>query len=209
MAGARPTSTFSKVKLETATIEPVRRFGRLYFGRYPDPVGFGKTPSRFSAPRRRLPSNRFAVIYLGESLKACFLEALLRDLRNGVVGDFPLAERELHIRQYAEIVVARALKLVDLRSDAAIRMGVPSDVAGASRQSLPHWRSVAFHEHPEQPDGIIHRSRLNAEANLAIYDRAISKLRVHRVTALINAKGLADVLEELKVALVPSKGRSR
>jgi prophage maintenance system killer protein len=105
--------------------------------------------------------------------------------------------------------VVLSLKLVDLRRDAAIRMGVPSDVAGASRQSLARWWSVAFHEHPEQPDGIIHRSRLNAEANLAIYDRAISKLRVHRVTALINAKGLADVLEELKVALVPSKGRSR
>jgi RES domain len=202
MTGPRPTSAFSNVKLETATIQPGRRFGRLYFGGYPDPLGFGKAPSRFGDPRRRIPSNRFGVLYLGESLKTCFLEALLRDLRNGVIGDFPLAERELHIRQYAEIAVAHKLKLVDLRGDAAIRMGVPSDVAGASQQSLARWWSVAFHEHPEQPDGIVYPSRLNAETNLAIYSRAISKLTVHSVTLLINAKGLADVLDELKVALV-------
>jgi hypothetical protein len=43
---------------------------------------------------------------------------------------------------------------------------------------------------------------LNAETNLAIYDRAIPKLAVRRVTALINAEGLAAVLNDLKVALV-------
>src|ERR1700737_1068905 len=98
MVGPKPTSAFSTVKLETATIGPGRRFGRLYFGRYPDPLGLGKTPGRLRHPRRRIPSNRFNLLYLGESLKTCFLEALLRDLRNGVVGDFPLAEYELHIR---------------------------------------------------------------------------------------------------------------
>jgi hypothetical protein len=202
MAGPKPTSAFSTVKLETAKIGPGWRFGRLYFGRYADPLGFGKTPSRFGDPRRRIPSNRFGVLYLGKSLKTCFLEALLRDSRNGVVGDFPLAEHELHIRKYAEITAAHELTLVDLRGDAAIRMGVPSDVAGASQQSLARWWSVAFYEHPEQPDGIIYPSRLNTETNLAIYGRAISKLTVHSVTPLINAKGLADVLDELKVALV-------
>jgi hypothetical protein len=204
MAGPRPTSAFSKVELETATIGPERRFCRLYFGHYPDPLGFGKTPSRFSDPRRRIPSNRFGVLYLGESLKTCFLEALLRDQRNGVIGDFPVAERELHLRQFAEIAVAQKLKVVDLRGDAAVRMGVPSDVVGASLQSLARWWSVAFHEHPAQPDGIIYRSRLNAETNLAIYDRAISKLTAHSVTPLIRAKGLAEVLDELKIALVGS-----
>jgi hypothetical protein len=202
MVGPRPTPAFASVKLETATVAPGRRFGRLYFDRYPNPLGFGKTPSRFSDPRRRIPRNRFGVLYLGESLKVCFLEALLRDQRNGTIGDFPLAERELYVRQYAEIAVARELTLVDLCDDAAIRMGVPSDVARASQQSLARSWSLAFHEHPERPDGIIYPSRLNAETNLAIYGRAISKMTVHSVTPLINAKGLADVLDDLKVALV-------
>jgi len=97
----------------------------------------------------------------------------------------------------------RELTLVDLRDDAAIRMGVPSDVARASQQSLARAWSVAFYEHPEKPDGIIYPSRLNLETNLAIYDRAVRKLIVHRVMPLIDAAGLANVLDDLKVALVP------
>ena len=81
-------------------------------------------------------------------------------------------------------------------------MGVPSDVARASRQSLARAWSVAFYEHPEEPDGIIYPSRLNLETNLAIYDRAVPKLGLHREMPLINASGLADVLNELRVALV-------
>ena len=133
----------------------------------------------------------------------CFLEALLRDKRNGAVGDFPLAERELHARQYVEIINAHELRLVDLRGNCAIRMGVPSDVARASKQSLARAWSIAFYEHPEKPDGVIYPSRLNSEINLAIYDRAIPKLVVDVEVPLIAASGLASILNDLKVALVP------
>jgi hypothetical protein len=202
MVGSRPTAEFATVELETATVAAGQRFGRLYLSRYTDPLGFGKTPSRFSDPRRRIERNRFGVLYLGESLKVCFLEAVLRDQRNGAVGDFLLSEHELRARRYAEIGIARELTLVDLRGDAAIRMGVPSDVVRGSQQSLSRWWSVAFHEHPQKPDGIIYPSRLNAETSLAIYDRAIAKLAVTRVTPLIAARGLANILTDLRVALV-------
>jgi hypothetical protein len=202
MVGSRPTAEFATVELETATVAAGQRFGRLYLSRYTDPLGFGKTPSRFSDPRRRIERNRFAVLYLGESLKVCFLEAVLRDQRNGAVGDFLLSEHELRARRYAEIAIARELTLVDLRGDAAILMGVPSDVVRGSQQSLSRWWSVAFHEHPQKPDSIIYPSRLNAETSLAIYDRAIAKLAVTRVTPLIAARGLANILTDLRVALV-------
>jgi hypothetical protein len=202
MVGSRPTAEFATVEIETATVAAGQRFGRLYLSRYTDPLGFGKTPSRFSDPRRRTERNRFAVLYLGESLKLCFLEAVLRDQRNGAVGDFLLSEHELRARRYAEIAIARELTLVDFRGDGAIRMGVPSDVVRGSQQSLSRWWSVAFHEHPQKPDGIIYPSRLNAETSLAIYDRAIAKLAVTRVTPLIAARGLANILTDLRVALV-------
>jgi hypothetical protein len=222
MVGSRPTAEFATVEIETATVAAGQRFGRLYLSRYTDPLGFGKTPSRFSDPRRRTERNRFAllcfallcfallcfallcfaVLYLGESLKVCFLEAVLRDQRNGAVGDFLLSEHELRARRYAEIAIARELTLVDFRGDGAIRMGVPSDVVRGSQQSLSRWWSVAFHEHPQKPDGIIYPSRLNAETSLAIYDRAIAKLAVTRVTPLIAARGLANILTDLRVALV-------
>jgi RES domain len=83
-------------------------------------------------------------------------------------------------------------------------MGVPSDVVRASQQSLARAWSLAFYEHSEAPDGIIYPSRLNNETNLAIYDRAIPKLVLYSTTPLIGAKGLAGILNELKVALVAS-----
>jgi hypothetical protein len=47
-------------------------------------------------------------------------------------------------------------RLVDLRGDGPVRMGVPSDVARGSAQLLARQWSVAFHAHPSTPDGIIY-----------------------------------------------------
>ncbi|WP_246678962.1 MULTISPECIES: RES domain-containing protein [unclassified Mesorhizobium] len=80
-------------------------------------------------------------------------------------------------------------------------MGVPTDVVRAQRQNLARRWSVAFHEHPAQPDGVIYPSRLNGATNLAVYDRAVGKLRPTRVTTLLGALGLAQVLENFKVGL--------
>lgn len=176
-------------------------FGRIYWSTYPDPLGYGKSPSRFSDPRRRVVVNRFGVLYLGDSLKVCFLEAVLRDRREGLVNDLPIDEVELTQRRYAEITTTGDLRLVDLRGDNAVRMGVPTDVVRAQRQNLARRWSLAFHEHPVQPDGIVYPSRLNGATNLAIYDRAIGKLRSKRIVTLLGAPGLARVLEHVKVGL--------
>jgi hypothetical protein len=202
MARLGPTPAFARVALETAVIAAASRYCRLYLEQYPDPLGFGKTPSRFSDPRRRAAKNRFGVLYLGASLKVCFLETLLRDKRNGVIGKYPLSEGELHLWRCAEIEVTQPLTLVDLRGDAGVRMGIPSDVARASDPALARAWSVALHVQPDAPDGIVYPSRLNGETNLAIYDHAICKLAVRVVTPLIAAAGLAHVLNDLKVAIV-------
>jgi hypothetical protein len=139
---------FQSRRLASGEGDPGARFGRIVLDRHSDALGFGKTPSRFSDPRRRIPSHRFGVIYLGETLKVCFLEAVLRDSRNGAVGDFPMDERELHVRRYAEMDITAPLSLVDLRGDGAIRMGVPSDVARASSQRLGRAWSLAFPSAP-------------------------------------------------------------
>jgi hypothetical protein len=113
-----------------------QRFGRIYLDRFTDPLGYGKTRSRFSDPRRRVEANRFGVIYLGASLKVCFIEAVLRDRRNGAVADYPIEEAELASWRFGEITTTSVLSLVDLRGDAPIRIGVPSDVVGAWTQSV-------------------------------------------------------------------------
>lgn len=148
-----------------------------------------------------MDANRFDVLYLGDCLKVCFLEAVLRDRREGLVDDLPIDEVELTQRRYAEIVTTANLHLVDLRADNAVRMGVPTDVIRAQRQNLARRWSVAFYEHPSKPDGIMYPSRLNGATNLAIYDRATGKLQPKRVVTLLSAPGLAQVLEDFKVGL--------
>ncbi|MBW9116383.1 RES family NAD+ phosphorylase [Rhizobium cauense] len=202
MGNALPPAGFETARLHLHVVASGSRFGRIYLDRYPDPLGFGKTPSRFSDPRRRKPANRFGVLYMGDTIKVCFLEAVLRDQRDGLIGDLAIAESDLHNRQYAQIEVIAPLKMVDLRDDGAIKMGVPTDVAKSSKQSLAREWAVAFHEHRDQVDGIIYPSRLNGHTNLAVFDRAIGKLRAVGATRLIRAPGLANVLDDLNVAIV-------
>lgn len=111
-------------------------------------------------------------------------------------------EAELAARKFAEITVVSDLLLVELRGDAPVRMGIPSDVVGASDQRLARAWSVAFHEHPAAPDGILYPSRLNEETNIALYGRAVAKLAVDRLQPLLVAPGLPHVPGSLRVALV-------
>ena len=197
-----PSTAFAKVDLDIETIAAGSPYQRIYLARHPDPLGIGKTPSRFSDPRALPDEDRFGVLYAGSTLKVCFLEAILRDARNGQIGDYPLEEIELLRRQVAIIAPTRALRVIDLRGDGPVRMGIPSDVARGSDHSLGRRWSAAFHDHPAGVDGIIYSSRLNGEDNVAVYDRSVGALTCTGVTSLLRAPGFARVLNELKVAIV-------
>ena len=93
-----PPSGFATVPLDIATVSAGSLFGRIFFTRFTDPLGFGKSASRFSDPRRRLPSNRFGLVYLGSSLKVCFVEAVMRDQGDSRIDDLLLDERDLTVR---------------------------------------------------------------------------------------------------------------
>lgn len=201
MASSGPPSSFATTSLDLTMIKSGARHGRVYFSRHPDPLGYGKTLSRFSDPRRRLPAKRFGVLYLGSTLKVCVVEAVLRDQGDGRTGELLLDERDLAVRSYAEVEVTAPLSLIDLRADGPLHMGVPSDVARGKHQSLARRWSVAFHDHPARADGIVYASRLNGETNLAIYDRAVGRLKVVSSGPLLRQSGLAHVLRDLKVGL--------
>ena len=177
------------------------RWGRIYHSQFTDPLGYGKSGSRFSDPRRRVARNRFGVLYLGRSIKVCFVEAVLRDDRDAVIGELLLDEAELTARRYAEIEIAQPLTLLDLRDDARLRQGVPSDVVGGKAHGLARRWSVAFHDHPTAVDGLLYPSRLNGVENIALYARAVAKLTVRTVYALDAARGIAAVLDTYKIAL--------
>ena len=197
-----PTPAFAGAALDITAVEAGTVFGRIHRRTYPDPLSFGKNPSRFSDPRRRTAARRFGVLYVGSSVKVCFLEAIVRDERDGTFGAIEISEAELDDRLYAEIRLAERLRLLDLRGDGPVRMGIPSDVCRGSQQGLARKWSVEFYEHPSSVDGILYPSRLNGEINLAIYDRSVSKLELLREHGLLRAPGMAQVLNDLLVALV-------
>jgi hypothetical protein len=100
MSRLDPTPDFARARLHVAAVGPGQTFGRIYLTRYPEPLDCSNAPSRFSDPRRRVVKNRFGVLYLGNTLKVCFLEAILRDERNGVIGDYVIRESRLRSRRY-------------------------------------------------------------------------------------------------------------
>jgi hypothetical protein len=202
VSGPLPTPAFGRVDLDITTVDPSQTFGRIHRKAYPEPLGFGKTASRFSDPRRRVPDNRFGVLYLGSTLKVCFAEAVLRDQRDGHVGDIEIAEAELDDRFYSEVTIHQPLHLVNLAGDGPIRMGIPSDVVRGRTHTLARKWSLALYDHRAAVDGLLYPSRLNNQINLALYDRAISKLRPTRTLDLTAAPGIGRVLDDFLVALI-------
>ena len=172
---------------------------RMYLTRHPNPLGWGPGLNRFSDPTGKA----FGVVYLGSSAKVAFVETLLRDAADGRDGDCVLALAELEARSLATIEPTEVLRLVDLTGDGPIRMGVPSDVAGARDQTLAQQWSVAFHDHSDRPDGVFYPSRLNEERCIALYDRALGKLKATATPRLMECDvELAAILDNLGVALV-------
>lgn len=173
---------------------------RIYETRFPDPLGWGFGLSRFSDPTGRA----FGVLYMGASAKVAFVETILRDRADGRGGDFLLDLAELEKRSLASIVVTQPLSLVDLADDGRLRMGVPSDVVGASDQALARVWSQAFHAHGDQPDGVFYLSRLNGQPCIALYDRALDKLRATATPRLLDCEmELTDILDDLEISIAP------
>ena len=200
---AAPPSAFASSRLVTTRLAAGVRLRRIFGRAFPDPLGLAKTPSRFSDPRSLPERERYGVLYLGDGAKVCFLEAVLRDRRDGVVGSVQIEERELIARAIATVAVLAPLTLVDLREDGPIRMGVPSDAVRGSDQLPAREWALAFHEHPSRPDGIAYPSRLNAQMNVAVFDRGIRKLGVVGVTSLLDDPQIAEILDLFEIALVP------
>ncbi|WP_375460827.1 RES family NAD+ phosphorylase [uncultured Enterovirga sp.] len=199
-----PPAGFGSRPLDLHEVAPGEIWRRLYGTRHPDPLGFGRGASRFSDARTGiLDADRFGVVYLGSTLKVCFLEAILRDRGNGRLGDWLVEAAELDGWSCAEIVVDTPLRLVDLRGDGPARMGIPSDALRASSQGLGQAWSAAVWAHDERPDGLIYSSRLNEDTNVVVYDRALPKLRATATPRLLECRSeLADVLRDLAVALI-------
>jgi len=150
---------------------------RIYDAQYHDhPLYFGRSrESRFDAP-----AGEYGILYIAQDEYGAFIETLGRDnvkekeKRRNFVTTSALQKREL-----ARVEPRQPLRLVDLASGRGLaRLGADGRLGTGDYKLAQRW-ALALFRHPEQPDGLLYRSRLDPDRFCAaIYDRAESLLSV-------------------------------
>jgi len=94
------------------------------------PTGMGYGETRFASP-----DNSFTVLYAAQDLPTALAEKVVRDRFQGKRRRI-LLEADVDELVVASLIARRALKLLDLRTSGASRLGVPTDaVRGRAHQA--------------------------------------------------------------------------
>jgi RES domain len=128
---------------------------------------FGKNASaRFDDPLKR-----YGVLYVSSRPEAAFAEVFLRTLSLTVVDEVDLWARSL------TSFAANSLRCLDLTGSGLRKLSCDNRISTEKPYTTVGLWSRALYTHPQQPDGIIYRSRHNPRFRcLALFDRCAAKL---------------------------------
>jgi hypothetical protein len=149
------------------------------------------------------PAQEYGVLYAAIHPDAAFAEVFLRTLSLMVVTERDLIDRSL------VTIVTRPLKCVDLLSEGLRKISCDNRISTEKPHKTTGFWSRALFEHPDKPDGIIYRSRLNPNLHcLALYDRCRPKLKFKMTTTeeLMGTKLRAwttDQVDKYELAIIP------
>ena len=161
----------------------------------PTGMGYGKT--RFASP-----TDSFKLLYVAQDLQTALAEAVVRDRYQGKQKR-ELLEEDIAQSVIASMVSLAPLKVLDLRTSGASRLGVPTNaVRGRAQQSGRRFSRDLYHA--TDFDGIAYMSRITNAECVAIYDRAVgSKLDpTCPVVDLVRLVELEPALRSLNVSLI-------
>jgi len=161
----------------------------------PTGMGFGKT--RFASP-----TDSFKLLYVAQDLPTALAEAVIRDRYQGKQKR-ELLEEDIEQSVIASMVSLAPLKLLDLRTSGASRLGVPTNAARGRAQQSGRRFSQELYDSTDF-DGIVYMSRITNGECVAVYDRAAdSKLdRACSVVDLVRLAELEPALRSLNVSLI-------
>ena len=143
------------------------------------------------------------MLYAAESVKCAFCETVLRNrFADGQPRELP--RTDIVDRTVVFIESREALDLVDLRGDAAIRIGIPVEVTSDSDHTKGREFSSSTWQGVREADGFVYRSRFTGESCVAIFDRSINKLSVRDQVSLAKWSELPDMLRDLEISIVES-----
>ena len=94
------------------------------------------------------------------------------------------------------------LRLVDLRADGTTRLRVPTAVTRDRRHGAGRAFAADVHERLPEADGVLYDGRFTSESCVAIFDRALDRLRPRRVLGLDRSSEVRDALVDHDIVLV-------
>src|SRR5580698_4295609 len=155
------------------------------------PLQMHASPSRFCDGK-----SGFAVMYLALSFETCIVETLVRDrFTHRLKRELPLAA--VLARGYARVSTQpdQELNLLDLRDSGCVDMGAPTDAVRARHFAAGQALGMAVHQEHQQVDGFIYASRLTGDDCVAVFERAVGKMRVDEASELKDQPELPGALE--------------
>ena len=159
------------------------------------PLDAVPAPSRFSDP-----AGTYAVLYAAETVRCCFWEAVVRNrLTRSQRRELPRVE--IDARLVVSLESREDLTLVDLRGDGPIQIGASPAVAHDSNHFAGRSLSAATFADVREADGFLFHSRFTGHLCVAVFDRAIGKLRGLRVTPLIEHVDFLEALDDYDILL--------
>jgi hypothetical protein len=162
--------------------------GCLYFSKTGD--------GRFNDPR-----GKYGVLYAALKPEAAFAEVFLRQLSLLLIQESDLRQRVL------SEISCRSVKCVDLTGPGLRHLSCDNRLATEKPYQTTGLWSRAVFEHPQQPGGIIYRSRHNPQFKcVALFDRHARDLSVKSTESLLNGARRAWTVAQInryKLAIQP------
>ncbi|NJL27270.1 MAG: RES family NAD+ phosphorylase [Thermoanaerobaculia bacterium] len=152
-----------------------------------DALHFGKS----SAFRFDDPEGVFGVLYVAAEVRGAFAETFLGDL----VAARYISHKGFAERILSEVRCREPLRLVDLTGKGANLLGADSRLHSTGDRVTQRW-SQALYLHPETPDGILYRSRIDDSCLCAaIFDRDPSRFSSTATGSLLESHHSATLRE--------------
>ena len=180
----------------------VDQFVRISHERYQNsPLGTASGPSRFS-PRNRECAPAFQVLYLAGDTATALYETVIRD-RFEMMAQRVLAPDDYSGRVAFNISTkpTQTVALIDLTGGRDAMYGVPTDVNRARTQTDGQHFAEFVHANMPTVDGVLYQSRFTARDCIAVFDRAIDRLKVDRLVP-VDRDLVANALEGWNVTLL-------
>lgn len=184
-----------RIRRQLRTVRIERMFRAIHESLRHRPLYAMPAPSRFSDP-----AGGNAVLYAAETVPCCLWEAVVRNrLTRSQRRELPRAD--IDVRLVVSLESREDLSLVDLRGDGPIQIGASPAVAHDSNHAAGRSLSAVTFASVPEADGFLFKSRFTGHSCVAVFDRAIGKLRGLRVTPLIEHADFLETLNDYDIFL--------